>query len=263
MSEFFASFSKTIGKLFQMQQTEPPAILLEGLAQVLRFGLVAICIAAMVFAVQLIISLCVKKQRKNAIAFGAVCLVCVLVVGWAFVPISAAPKAAADSAAVQTLSYISTKELAAQEAAAQADSETAIAANAAAPEADAATAGGTNSDTTGGADTLDSQGENDAEESLLLDDALHRVVAAQTELSDAQADEIVKLLKQTKCTRTTRMSLPQENAQNVLLRLEDGRRWQILILQDEGYVYATEKTGYLCKIDDYTSFYKQLKTIVK
>lgn len=262
MSEFFSSFTKTIGKLWQTQQKDPPAMILEALAEVLRFGLVAICIAAVIFAVQLCIALCVKKQRKTALPFGIVCAVCAAVAIVAFLPLSAAPEAAAESAAVQALHYISTKELAAQEAAAQAESDAASApaeGEAVPVAADGNTTGGANSDVNSGAGEDDEQEEKNP----LLDDTLHRVVATQTELTDEQTTAIAALLEKTQCTRTLRMSLPQENAQNVLLRLENGKRWQILMLEGEGYVYPTEKTGFLCKIKGYDTFYKQLQGIVK
>ncbi|MEG1010707.1 MAG: hypothetical protein RSD62_07585 [Ruthenibacterium sp.] len=271
MNDFFKSFAETLTKLFKMQQADPPAVVLEVLAKVLRFGLLALCIAAGVMAVQFVIALCSKKQRKTAVPLGIVCLVLMGAAGWAFLPFSAAPKLAADSAALQSVSYVRASVLAEQAAESAADTSAAAEPAGDAAAGDAAVGDAAVGDAAvGDASSAGAQSDVAANASALTDatettkkDTMQRTVTAQQELTDKQTAAAVELLKSTKCMRTLRRTLPEQKGQNLLLRLEGGRRWQVLVLPDAGYVYAAEGTGFLCKITDYNAFYQQLQGVLK
>ena len=245
MSEFITSFTKAIGKLYKMQVEAPPALILEGIAKVLRFGLLAICIVTGILLVQFVLALCSKKLRKTAIPIGVTCLLLAGVITGAFLPFTAAPKAGVESAALQGVTYVEASVLAAEEAAAE---------QAASSGADAAAQED--------ADVAEEVTQEEEEETV-VDNSLKRTIASSQELTQVQIDAVTQLLNHTKCMRTLRQTLPEQSATNVLLRLSDDTKWQVLILQDRGYIYATEGTGFLCRIQDYNVFYKELQSILK
>lgn len=199
MSAILADFERVFVKLFKLQQADPPAIVWEGVAKVLRFGLLALLLLAALLLIQAIISAC-GKQWKKSVFLALSCIAVAVVPAWALAkPIPVAPSANVLSVTVQT------------------------------PVKD-------------------------------TDGVL--IWGNDRELSAQKSAAVAKTLATQQCRRTLRQTLPPiaKGMHNVVITLEGGKRYQILIVEGSAYRYETQATGFLCAVQQYDTFYSALST---
>ncbi len=244
MKVFIEDFIQTIERLYETQMQEPPTIVLEMLSLVMRFTLLGICIAVPILLIQTVIVLFNKQKRLQSIPLGISFAVLLGIALAMFSPFVASAPVEISTGALQEIVYKTPEEIAAEKAEAQQLAQ------------EQAQQEGTAEEVT------NTEDETDSEEEVEVIDGPQRSVVAQTEFTNAQLIAIDELLQNTECTRTLLRELPQENGQNIMIRLSDNKKWQIMLLQDNGYVYASETTGFISKIEDYDVFYAELSEIL-
>lgn len=252
MREAFQNMFTVLDKLLRDQLSNYPDIVRECIGGVLRYGLLTLCIFAGVLAAGLIYSLCAKKKSMRVLAAqGAVLVLCVILLVWAFLPVSLAQTGQVEAARLQTVIYrdaavVRAEEEAAAESAAQAE---------AGAESDAAASSGASS-------TSEGQDEDEEEEEEPVT-GLVAVITDTQELTAAQAQAVLTLLETQKGVRTVRARLPEQSRSNLVLRFESGESCSVSLLKDSGYYYITETSDFLYSITDYDAFSAALRAIVQ
>ncbi len=254
MREFFTNFKNVLTSLFNMQIEDTPLVLRSILSQVLRFGLLSLCILSAVLLIQLIISIADKNSRgkkfKNPIFIGITLLITAGVSIFAFVPISAAPKNTVTSGAFQDILF--TEEAFAQQST---DGAAAESGEQAATDENIST-DGENVETPEGTGDESDDSETETEVKSF-------VISSHAELENDYTAEIVALLENTKCTRTLSRGLPEEDGQNIMLRLENGDVWQVRLNAASGYAFIEEEVDFIYEINDYEAFHSELSRILQ
>lgn len=248
MREAFQNMFTVLDKLLRDQLSNYPDIVRECIGGVLRYGLLTLCIFAGVLAVALLYSLCAKKKSmRMLVAQGATLALCVILLVWAFLPVSLAQTGKVEAARLQTVIYRDAATVRAEKAAA----ESAAQAQAGA-ESDA--------DVSSGANSTSEEQEEEEEEPVT---GLVAVITNTQELTAAQAQAVLALLEAQKGVRTVRAKLPEQSRSTLVLRFEDGESRSVSLLEDSGYYYITETSDFLYSITDYDAFSASLRAIVQ
>lgn len=248
MREAFQNMFTVLDKLLRDQLSNYPDIVRECIGGVLRYGLLTLCIFAGVLAVALLYSLCAKKKSmRMVVAQGATLALCVILLVWAFLPVSLAQTGKVEAARLQTVIYRDAATVRAEKAAA----ESAAQAEAGA-ESDA--------DVSSGANSTSEEQEEEEEEPVT---GLVAVITNTQELTAAQAQAVLALLEAQKGVRTVRAKLPKQSRSTLVLRFEDGESRSVSLLEDSGYYYITETSDFLYSITDYDAFSAALRAIVQ
>ncbi len=246
MLEFYTDFRNVLTELLNMQLDDTPLVLLSVLSQVLRFGLLALCILSAVLFIQLIITIFNKNSRgknfKNPIFIALTLIVTAGISIFAFLPISVAPKHTATSAAFQDILF--TEEVYAQQDDVQ---------DITAPQGENAEEEAEN--------ITSAEGKNDDENEK--ENAKSFVISSHAELEPQYTQQITELLLDTQCTRTLKRNLPEEDGQNILFRLENGDVWQIRLNAQGGYAFKEENVDFIYEINDYEEFHVSLSQILQ
>ncbi len=247
MSDFISDFKNILMQLFNMQVEDTPNVLRHVLSQIMRFGTLAFCIAAVIFAVQTVILIFNKKSKatgyKNVIYTGVMCVISVAISVFVFLPVSAAPSKQVTSGAFQNIQYeASLFEQAEQEdTVAEENTEEQTQGNEAVANSEV--------------DDADGQsGQTQNEEPVIL---------SHTELSQEYTDKVLDLLKNTDCTRTLMRELPSEDSQKLILRLENGDEWNIMLTSHSGYIFIEENVNFIYTFNDYAQFHAELASILE
>ncbi len=256
MTDFYNDFKSVLTQLYDMQVDNVPLVLRSVLAQVLRFGLLALCIVSAVLAVQLIISIVDKNSRgkyfKNAIFLGITMLITGGVSIYAFAPVSAAPSEAVTSSAFQDVTY--TQESALELGDAEGETQSSAEPMSADMSAEPTTQDGDGENVDEGLG-LEDEEESTAEENF--------VILSHSEISEEYTQQVVTLLENTQCTRTFMREIPKEEGQNLLLRLENGDKWQIRLTTTSAYAFVDEQVDFIYIINDYEQFHSELAQILQ
>lgn len=253
MREAFQNMFTVLDKLLRDQLSNYPDIVRECIGGVLRYGLLTLCIFAGVLAAGLIYSLCAKKKSiRVLVAQGAVLVLCVILLVWAFLPVSLAQTGKLEAARLQTVIYrdaaaVRAEEEAAAESAAQAEAE-------AGAKSDTDASSGANS--TNEEDLEEAEGEEPVT-------GMVAVITDTQELTAAQAQAVQTLLETQKGVRTVRAKLPEQSRSNLVLRFENGESCSVSLLKDSGYYYITETSDFLYSITDYDAFSAALHAIMQ
>lgn len=248
MREAFQNMFTVLDKLLRDQLSNYPDIVRECIGGVLRYGLLTLCIFAGVLAVALLYSLCAKKKSMRVlVAQGATLALCVILLIWAFLPVSLAQTGKVEAARLQTVIYRDAATVRAEKAAA----ESAAQAEAGA-ESDA--------DASSGANSTSEEQEEEEEEPVT---GLVAVITNTQELTAAQAQAVLALLEAQKGVRTVRAKLPEQGRSTLVLRFEDGESRSVSLLEDSGYYYITETSDFLYSITNYDAFSAALRAIVQ
>lgn len=253
MREAFQNMFTVLDKLLRDQLSNYPDIVRECIGGVLRYGLLTVCIFAGVLAAGLIYSLCAKKKSTRVlVAQGAVLALCVVLLIWAFWPVSLAQTGEVETARLQTVIYrdaatVRAEEEAAAESAAQAEAETGAE---------------TDNDASSGANSTSEEDPDEAEEEAPVT-GMVAVITDTQELTAAQAQSVLALLEAQKGVRTVRAKLPEQSRSNLVLRFENGESCSVSLLEDSGYYYITETSDFLYSITDYDAFSAALRAIVQ
>ncbi len=259
MSEFLKDFENTIIKIVEMQLESPPSIILEVIQTALRFVVLGMGIAVIALFIQTIIALFNKKTRLHSIPLGISFALLLGAVLWVFTPFSASVPGEIETGTLQEIVYktnlqieeenaqLALEQQAQQEATAEqtaTEGEQEVQTTEETLPEDTAADFGTN--------------ENDDENSEESENELQRTVNSQNTFTSEQLSAIEEILSQTQCKRTLLRKLPQENGQNISITLDDGTKWQVMLLQNNGYVYKTETTSFIHVIEEYDAFYNEL-----
>ncbi len=251
MTEFYNNFISVLKELYNMQIEDTPLVLRGIVAQVLRFGLLGLCIFSGILAVQLIISILDKNSRgkkfKNPIFIGITLVLAVSITIYAFIPISAAPSSNVLSGAFQNIMY----------------AEDSFSQNNESEEPTTTDTANTQQETQDGQAQTDDAAENVNEENDEQEEQVNFVVASHAELTQEYTQKITTLLENTKCTRTLLRELPQEDGQNLILRTDSSDNWQVRLTPTSGYVYMEEQVDYIYIINDYEKFHGELANILQ
>ncbi len=239
MSEFINDFISTITQLIQSQISEPSSVVLLVISTAMRFTAIGICIACAIMLVQTIIVLFNKEKRLQSIPLGISFAVLLGAAFAIFSPFAASVPEAASTAALQEIIYKTPEQIAEEKAQEELLQEQ--------------TEGEATEQT-----STESELEEQEDEEVL--EGLQRSVTKQTELTEEQMQAVLTILDETQIKRTLLRQLPEEAGQNIMIRLSDNTKWQIMLLQDGGYIYAGEDIGFINEIDDYDSFYNNLLT---
>ncbi len=242
MSEFINEFINTITQLIQSQISEPSSVVLVVISAAMRFTVLGICIACAVLLIQTIAVLFKKEKRLQSIPLGISFAVLLGTAFAVFSPFAATPPEAASTAALQEIIYKTPEQIAEEQAQA---------------ELLAQQAEGESAQPTVEAENSTEQSSEEETEQADLNE-LQRNVQEQTELTPQQMQAVLDILNETQVTRTLLRQLPEEAGQNILIRLNDNTKWQIMLLQGAGYVYVGEDIGFINEIEDYDSFYNNL-----
>lgn len=248
MREAFQNMFTVLDKLLRDQLSNYPDIVRECIGGVLRYGLLTLCIFAGVLAVALLYSLCAKKKSmRMLVAQGATLALCVILLIWAFLPVSLAQTGKVESARLQTVIYRDAATVRAEKAAAESTAQAEAGA-----ESDA--------DASSGANSTSEDQEEEEEEPVT---GLVAVITNTQELTAAQAQAVLALLEAQKGVRTVRAKLPEQSRSTLVLRFEDGESRSVSLLEDSGYYYITETSDFLYSITDYDAFSAALRAIVQ
>ncbi len=253
MSDFISEFQSIIMQLFRMQADDVPNVLRHIISQILRFGTLAFCIAAVIFAVQSVIFIFDKKSRakgyKNLIYTCVMFVITAAISVYAFLPLSAAPNKTVTSGAFQDIKYE-------QSLFENSEDNT--------EDTEQNTADDTQNDTE--QSTAAGEGENtqetQADESSEEQDS-NLVILSHTELSQEYTNKVLELLSNTDCTRTLMREIPKEDGQNLILRLENGDEWNIRLTPYMAYIFIEENVNFIYTVNDYAEFHAELANILQ
>lgn len=250
MREAFQNMFTVLDKLLRDQLSNYPDIVRECIGGVLRYGLLTLCIFAGVLAVALLYSLCAKKKSMRVlVAQGATLALCVILLIWAFLPVSLAQTGKVEAARLQTVIYRDAATVRAEKAAAES-----------AAQAEAGAESDADADASSGANSTSEDQEEEEEEPVT---GLVAVITNTQELTAAQAQAVLALLEAQKGVRTVRAKLPEQSRSTLVLRFEDGESRSVSLLEDSGYYYITETSDFLYSITDYDAFSAALRAIVQ
>ncbi len=236
MTQFFESFKSVLGNLFKMQMEEPPDIFLYIISQILRFGLLALCVVSLLLFIKLVTILVdFKHLSKNAKALIYTCItlaICTAVSIGAFLPTARLEDGQISSVAFQNVLYTEDALFTQTDETTQADSEG-------------------EGENTGGEDAQETTAET------------RLVVESHTELAPQYVQSVTQLIVDTQCTRTLMREVPKTDGQNLLVRLEDGTQWHVRLVSNEGYIFISDEADFIYKINDYAEFHAELADILQ